>query len=66
MAPDRQQEVDELYKKAQRILLHALPEEEHRLISSLAFETHATLSDEKLARLRELVKKKGDRQSASS
>jgi hypothetical protein len=66
MAPDRQQEVDELYKKAQRILLHELTEEEHQLISQLAIETHATLSDAKFSRLKELVKKKGAHQSASS
>jgi hypothetical protein len=66
MEPDRQREVDALYKQAQKILLHELTEDEHQLVSSLAFENHATLPDAKLSRLKELIKKKGTRQSASS
>jgi hypothetical protein len=66
MEPDRQREVDQLYKKAQKILLHELTEDEHQLVSSLAFENHATLPDAKLSRLKDLVKKKGTRLSSPS
>jgi len=58
MAPDRQSEVDALYKKAQNILLHEMTDEEQSLVAGLAFDNHATLSDEKLNRLKELVKTK--------
>lgn len=66
MPADRQHEVDVLYRKAQRILLHELTEDEQTMILNLSVENHATLSDEKLARLRELVSKKGHKQSANS
>jgi len=66
MAPDRQHEVDDLSKQAQKILLHELTEDEHSLVSQLAFDNHPALSDEKLARLRNLVKKKGHLRSATS
>lgn len=66
MSADRHQEVDVLYKKAQRILLHELTDDEQAMILNLAVENHATLSDEKLEVLRELVRKKGHKQSANS
>jgi hypothetical protein len=66
MAPDRQHEVDDLYKQAQKILLHELTEDEHSLVTQLAFDSHQTLSDEKLARLKALVKKKGHLRGATS
>jgi phosphate uptake regulator len=58
MAPDRQNEVDALYKKAQNILLHEMTEDEQSFVAGLAFDNHATLSDEKLYRLKELVGRK--------
>lgn len=58
MAPDRQSEVDALYKKAQNILLHEMTEDERSLVAGLAFDNHATLSDDKLNRLKELVRTK--------
>ncbi len=66
MSNERQHEVDVLYKKAQRILMHELTQDEQAMVTQLAFENHATLSDDKLTRLRELVKKKGHKQSAIS
>ena len=66
MTLDRQHEVNDLYKQAQKILLHELTEDEHSLVSQLAFDNHPALPDEKLARLRNLVKKKGHLRSATS
>jgi hypothetical protein len=65
MAPDQQREVDDLYRKAQKILLHEMTEDEQSLVAQLAIENHATLSEDKLSRLRELVRKKGGKQSAA-
>jgi hypothetical protein len=59
MVPDRQREVDDLYKKAQRILLHELTQDEQLFVAELAFDNHATLPDEKFSQLKELVRKKG-------
>ena len=66
MALDRQQEVDDLYKQAQKILLHELTEDVRSLVTELAFDIHQTLSDEKLTRLKGLVKKKGHLRGATS
>ncbi len=66
MSLDRQREVDDLYKQAQKILLHELSEEERSLVTQLAFDSHQTLSDEKLTRLKGLLKKKGHRRGATS
>lgn len=63
---DHQREVDRLYKKAQRILLHELTPEEQAFVAQLAFDSHAALPEEKFQRLQELVKKKGHLQSAGS
>jgi len=59
MVPDRQREVDDLYKKAQRILLHELTLDEQEFVAELAFDNHATLPDDKFSRLKELVRTKG-------
>ncbi|MDT8066898.1 MAG: hypothetical protein ROO76_01905 [Terriglobia bacterium] len=59
MVLDRQHEFADLYKKAQKILLHKLTEDEHSLVSELAFETHTSVTNEKLSRLRDLVGRKG-------
>jgi hypothetical protein len=61
MAVDRQREVDALYKKAQNILLHELTQDEQSFVAELAFDNHAALSDDKLYRLKELVRTKGHR-----
>lgn len=61
MAPDRQREVDALYKKAQNILLHELTSDERAFVAELAFDNHASLTDDKLNRLKELVRTKGSR-----
>ena len=63
MAPDRQREVDALYKKAQNILLHELTQDERSFVAELAFDNHASLPDDKLYRLKELVRTKGPRPS---
>lgn len=59
MTLDRQREVDDLYKKAQNILLHEMTPEEQAFIAQLAFDNHAALPDDKFSRLKELVKTKG-------
>jgi len=61
MAADRQIEVDALYKQAQHILLHEMTEDELALVDELGWDNHSTLSDERLSRLKELVRKKGNR-----
>ena len=66
MSLDRQREVDNLYHKAQRILLHELTQDEQLMVAELGVENHATLSDDKLNRLKALVRMKGHKQSASS
>ncbi len=66
MALDRQHEVDDLYRQAQKILLHELTEDERSLVTQLGIDSHQTLSDEKLARLKALVKKKGHLRGAIS
>jgi len=66
MALDRQQEVDDLYKQAQKILLHELTEDERSLVTQLAFDSHQTLAEDKLARLKGLVKRKGHLRGATS
>jgi hypothetical protein len=63
MAPDRQREVDALYKKAQNILLHEMTQDEQSFIAELAFDNHAALPDDKLYRLKELVRTKGTKPS---
>jgi hypothetical protein len=65
MAPGRQHDVDELYKKAQNILLHEMTPDEQSLVAQLAFDDHATLSEDKLTRLKELVRIKGHKPSAA-
>ena len=66
MVFDRQHEFADLYKKAQRILLHELTEDERLLVSELAFETHTSVSDGMLSRLRVLVGRKGHQQSSTT
>ena len=58
MPQDDQREVEELYKKAQNILMHELTEDEQAFIAQLAFDNHATLPESKLRRLKDLVKRK--------
>ena len=65
MAPDRQSEVDDLYKQAQSILLHELTEEEQSFVNDLGWDNHATLPEAKLSRLRELVRRKGPKPNAA-
>jgi hypothetical protein len=65
MVPDRQSEVDDLYKQAQNILLHEMTEDEQRFVAELAFANHATLPMDKLSRLRELVRRKCSNRSAA-
>jgi hypothetical protein len=66
MAPDRQAEVEALYKEAQKILLHEMTEDERLFVAELGWDDHATLPEEKLARLRELVRTKFHKQGAHS
>jgi hypothetical protein len=65
MSPDPLREVDALYRQAQNILLHEMTEEEQKFVAELGFENHATLSPERLSRLRELVRTKGNKPSAA-
>jgi hypothetical protein len=58
MPQDDQREVEELYKKAQNILMHELTEDEQAFIAQLALDNHATLPESKLRRLKDLVKRK--------
>lgn len=62
VAPDRQSEVKALYKQAQKILLHEMTEEEQSFVAELGWDDLATLPEEKLSRLRELVRMKGHKQ----
>ena len=54
-----QQEVEALYKKAQRIFMHELTEDEQAFIAQLALDNRATLPESKFSRLKDLVKRKG-------
>jgi hypothetical protein len=65
MAPDRQSEVDDLFKQARNILMHEMTEDEQRFVAELGFANHATLPPDKLSRLRELVRNKGQKQRAA-
>jgi hypothetical protein len=61
MAHDRHSKVDGLYEKARNILLHEMTEDEQRLVAELAFDNHATLSEGKLTRRKELARRKGNK-----
>lgn len=65
MATDRQSEVEALYKQAQKILLHEMTEDERLFVAELGWDDHATLPPDKVSRLRELVKRKGNKPSAA-
>jgi hypothetical protein len=65
MASNRQTEVYELYKKAQRILLHEMTDSERLFVDELGWADYASLSEDRLSRLRELVRAKGDTQGAT-
>jgi hypothetical protein len=54
-----QRELEELYTKAQKILMYELTEDEQAFIAQLAFDNHATLPNTKFIRLKDLVKRKG-------
>lgn len=64
MAGDRKNEVDDLYKQAQNILLHEMTEDEQVFVNELGWENHAALPEAKLSRLRELVRRKCPKPSA--
>jgi hypothetical protein len=66
MSTDRQREVEALYKQAQKIFLHEMTEDERLFVAQLGWDDHATLPEEKLARLRELVRTKFHHQGAHS
>jgi hypothetical protein len=57
MELNRKSEADDLYKKAQNILLHEMTEDEQKFVAELGFENRATMSPDMLSRLRELVRK---------
>jgi len=59
---DRYSEVKALYKQAQKILLHEMTEDEQLFVAELGWDDLATLSEKKLSRLRELIRKKGHKQ----
>ena len=61
MSADRKSEVEALHKQAQKILLHEMTEDERLFVAQLGWDNHATLPEEKLARLRELVRTKGSK-----
>ncbi len=63
MAPDQQREADDLYKQAQNILLHEMTESEQAFVNELGWDNRATLPADKLSRLKELVRKKGNKPS---
>jgi hypothetical protein len=65
MSQNNQRDVDVLYQKAQKILMHELTQEEQAFVAQLAFDNHASLPDEKFHKLQELVKKKGHLKSAT-
>jgi hypothetical protein len=66
MATDRQREVEALYKEAQKILLHEMTEDERLFVTQLGWDDHANLPEDKLSRLRELVRTKFHEQGAHS
>lgn len=66
MSTERQREVEALYKQAQKIFLHEMTEDERLFVAQLGWDDHATLPEEKLARLRELVRTKFHKQGAHS
>jgi hypothetical protein len=66
MATDRKSEVEALYKQAQKILLHEMTEDERLFVTQLGWDDHATLPPDKVSRLRELVRTKGNKQGAHS
>ncbi len=63
MPLDRQSEVEALYKQAQNILLHDMTESEQLFVNELGWDNRATLPADRLSRLRELVRKKGNKPS---
>jgi hypothetical protein len=65
MPPDRQSEVEALYKEAQNILLHEMTESEQAFVNELGWDNRATLPPDKVARLRELVRRKCNKPSAA-
>jgi hypothetical protein len=66
MPTDRQSEVEALYRQAQQIFLHEMSEDERLFVTQLGWDNRATLPEEKLARLRELVRTKFHKQGAHS
>jgi hypothetical protein len=64
MALGRQTEVEALYEQAQKILLHEMTEVEQAFVNELGWENRATLPADRLSRLRELVRNKGNKPSA--
>ncbi len=64
MPPHDPHEVEDLYRKAQRILLHELTPEERAFVTQLALDNRASLAEDKLVALRDLVRKKGHLHSA--
>jgi hypothetical protein len=61
LATDRKSEVEALYKQAQKILLHEMTEDERLFVTQLGWDDRATLPEDKLSRLRELVRRKGSK-----
>jgi hypothetical protein len=64
MALDRQSEVEALYQQAQNILLHEMTESEQAFVNELGWDNRATLPADRLSRLRELVRNKGNKPRA--
>jgi len=64
MSLDRQSEVEALYKEAQNIFLHEMTESEQAFVNELGWEDRATLPADRLFRLKELVRNKGNKPSA--
>jgi hypothetical protein len=66
MSNDRKSEVEALYKQAQKILLHEMTEDERLFVAQLGWDDHATLPEDRLSRLRELVRTKVHKKGAQS
>ena len=66
MSTDRKSEVEVLYKQAQKILLHEMTEDERLFVAQLGWDDYATLSEDRLSRLRELVRIKVHKKGAQS
>ena len=66
MSTARKSEIEALYKQAQKIFLHEMTEDERLFVAQLGWDDHAALPEEKLARLRELVRTKFHKQGAHS